>query len=356
MWLKVICFVLPEASNHPIGGYKMTFEYANRLAIAGYKVKILFLNESGLKKYPVPKFIKHMFENFRTKREPRWFKLHPNVEKISSTQKNYRQFLQNVDIAIATAVTTAYPVKTLFPNSKKMYLIQDFEDWNVSPEFVYKTYGLGYTNIVVSKWLKNTVDKYSKKPSIYIQNPLNTDKYKVINSIENRNRYSIGMLYHESPIKGCKYSIQALKKVKEKYPSLKLLMFGAYDPPRNLPSWITYYKNASSEQTIKIYNSVSIFVSGSVKEGFGLTGLESMACGSALVSTNYRGVQEYALDGKNALLSPIKNIDGLANNIIRLIEDDNLRIKIAYNGEKTAKEFSWEKAYKKFENTISNLD
>lgn len=354
--MKVICFVLPEISNHPIGGYKIAFEYANRLSEAGYNVKILFLNESGLKKYPVPKFIKHTFENFRTKREPRWFNLNTDIEKISSTQKNYQQCIQDVDITIATAVTTAYPVKSLFPNSKKMYLIQDFEDWNVSPEFVYKTFGLGYTNVVVSKWLKTIVDKYSKKSSIYIQNPLDTDKYKVMNPIENRDRYSIGMLYHKSPIKGCKYSLQAIKEVKKKYPSLNLLMFGAYDPPKNLPSWITYYKNASSIQTVKIYNSISIFVSGSVKEGFGLTGLESMACGSALVSTNYRGVQEYAIDDYNALLSPVKNSDELANNIIHLIEDDNLRKKIAYNGKQTAQEFSWEKAYKKFENTILNLD
>ncbi len=354
--MKVICFVLPEASNHPIGGYKIAFEYANRLVEAGYRVKILFLNENGLKKYPVPKFVKHTFENFRTKREPRWFNLNPNIEKISSTQKNYRKLIEDVDIAIATAVTTAYPIKKIFPHSKKMYLIQDFEDWNVSPKFVYKTYGLGYTNIVVSRWLKNIVDKYSKSPSIYIQNPINTNKYKVINSIENRDKYSIGMLYHESPIKGCKYTIQAIKKVKEKYPSLNLLMFGAYNPPTNLSSWVTYYKNASSDQTVKIYNSISIFVSGSVKEGFGLTGLESMACGSALVSTDYRGVQEYAVDEKNALLSPIKDSNGLANNIIRLIEDDNLRKNIAYNGEKTAQEFSWKKAYKKFENAILNLD
>lgn len=354
--MKVICFVLPEASNHPIGGYKISFEYANRLVESGYKVKILFLNESGLKRYPVPKFVKHTFENFRTKREPRWFKLNSNIEKISSTKRNYKRLIEDVDVAIATAVTTAYPVKKLFPNSKKLYLIQDFEDWGISPEFVCRTYGLGYTNIVVSKWLKHVVDKYSRTPSIYIQNPLNTDKYRVINPIEKRNKYLIGMLYHESPIKGCKYSIEAIKKVKKKHPQVKLLMFGAYDPPRDLPSWVSYYKNASSNKTIEIYNSISIFVSGSIKEGFGLTGLESMACGSALVSSNYRGVQEYAINGHNALLSPIKDSDGLANNIIKLIEDNSLREKIAYNGVKTAQDFSWKKAYKKFENTISNLD
>lgn len=354
MKLTVVCFVLPEASNHPIGGYKIAFEYANRLVESGYKVKILFLNETGLQKYPVPQYIRNVFENFRTRREPKWFKLDKRIEKISSTDKKFKKHIKDVDIAIATAVTTAFPVKRLFPNSRKIYLIQDFENWGVSASFVYKTYGLGFTNIVVSKWLKKVVDKYSQKPSYYIQNPLNTDKYKIIEPIKTRDHYTIGMLYHESEIKGCKYAIDAIKKVKEKYPFIKLIMFGAYNPPKNMPNWIEYYKNASNEKTIEIYNTISIYVSGSIKEGFGLTGLEAMACGAALVSTSYAGVKEYAINKKNALLSPIKDADGLANNIIKLLENDDLRQQIANAGVKTAQEFSWINAYQKFESVIAS--
>ena len=70
----------------------------------------------------------------------------------------------------------------------------------------------------------------------------------------------------------------------------------------------------------------------SVKEGFGLPGLEAMACGCALVTTDFDGAKEYAVNNKNALVSPIKDVDAMYQNVIKLFEDENLRFKIAQGG------------------------
>ena len=43
-----ICFILPQTLRKPIGGYKIIYEYANRLVDEGHKVVILFLNERAL--------------------------------------------------------------------------------------------------------------------------------------------------------------------------------------------------------------------------------------------------------------------------------------------------------------------
>ena len=43
-----ICFVLPRMSNKAVGGYKIVYEYANRLADRGHSVSILFLNTNYL--------------------------------------------------------------------------------------------------------------------------------------------------------------------------------------------------------------------------------------------------------------------------------------------------------------------
>ena len=92
-----------------------------------------------------------------------------------------------------------------------------------------------------------------------------------------------------------------------------------------------------------------------MNEGYGLTGLEAMACGTALVSTSYKGVLEYASDGMNALLSPVKDVNGLVRNVQRLFDDDDLRIRIARNGvESVRKNLNWEKAVDKFESVIVN--
>lgn len=78
-----------------------------------------------------------------------------------------------------------------------------------------------------------------------------------------------------------------------------------------------------------------------------------MACGCSVVSSN-RAVLEYAVDGENALLSPVRDVDAMVNNIVRLFEDDELIKRISENGVKTGKERSLEKSAQKFEEVLIN--
>lgn len=347
--MKIITFVLPNYSRVPIGGYKIVFEYANRLCEDDFKVQIVFLNNHALEKYKVPKCIRKIIIKYFTQREPKWFHLDMRIKKISAenSKKNI-----NTNIVIATAATTINYVDYNFKNAKKFYLIQDFEDWNITKEELYKTYAIGFENIVVAKWLAKVVDVYGEKKSIYIQNPIDIKSYRIINPINKRNSLKIGMLYHKRPTKGSKYAISALKRVKRIYPDLEVEIFGATPRPIDLPSWFNYTENATQEQTVNLYNSISIFVNSSIKEGFGLTGLEAMACGAALISTDYDGVKEYAKNEVNSLLSPIKNSKILSRNIEYLIKNPQKRIALANNGHETAKKFSWDIAYRKFKETI----
>ena len=68
-----------------------------------------------------------------------------------------------------------------------------------------------------------------------------------------------------------------------------------------------------------------------------------MACGCILVSTAYKGVFEYAND-TNALLSPVNDPQALAANILRAIEDADLRHALASKGSEDLKGFSLERA------------
>jgi glycosyltransferase involved in cell wall biosynthesis len=40
-------------------------------------------------------------------------------------------------------------------------------------------------------------------------------------------------------------------------------------------------------------------------EGWGLPSLEAMACGAAVVSTRSDGIEDFVVDGRNGLLSPV---------------------------------------------------
>lgn len=353
--MKTVTFILPNYSRNPVGGYKVVFEYANELVDDNFKVNIIFLNKDALLRYNLPEWCKRILINQITRKEPKWFSLDKRINKVSARGNQLSNIINNSDVVIATAAITVGTTYNLFRKKAKLvYFIQGYENWSISTKQLYKTYNMGFKKIVIAKWLKQIVDKHSKNPAIYVPNSLDTTRYQVINPISKRNKFKIGMLYHDNPVKGAKYGLKALQIVHKRYPQLKVKMFGTAPTPKNLPDWIDYTRNATQEETINIYNSISIFLCSSIEDGFGLTGLEAMSCGAALVSSKNGGVNEYANDGKNALLAPVKDARTLANHIIELIEKDNLRQELAINGEKQAQNYSFSVAYKKFKDAILN--
>lgn len=347
-----ICFVLPGVARQPVGGYKMAFEYANRLVKENHEVLILYLNQDLLKNYSIPLVVKRKIAKILTKIEPKWFDLNKKIKKISNLDLDYKEKLGKLDVCIATsAEKTVEEVNKNLIAKTKLYLIQDYENWNISDKELIATYKLGFKNIVVAKWLKQIVDQYSPTESVLIPNAIDTSIYTETVPIQNRDNHTIALLYHESPHKGLKNAFKVLDKLKQKYPDLKVIMFGKFPKPE-LPNWITYYKGASQKKTVEIYNSVKVFLCSTIEEGFGLTGIEAMACGACLVSTDYRGVREYAVNNYNSLLSPVGDIDAQVENVIRIFENKELQKNISSNGIQHVKKFKWSEAMKKLNKTI----
>lgn len=349
-----ICFVLPGVARQPVGGYKIAYEYANRLAKENHDVRILYLNQDFLKDYTLPISLKRIGAQLITKIEPKWFSLDKRIKKISNLDPNYKEKLGKLDICFATsAEKTVEEVNKNLEAKEKYYLIQDYENWNISDAELIKTYKLNFKKIVVADWLKKVVDKYSKEKSILIPNAIDSQIYHLTIPVQQRENHTVALLYHEAPHKGLKNAFKVLNILKKRYPDLQVIMFGKFNKPK-LPNWIKYYKGASQEETVKIYNSVKVFLCSTMEEGFGLTGIEAMSCGACLVSTNYKGVREYAIHERNSLLSPVGEIESQVNNVVRIFEDENLQKKISENGIKDAKKFTWEEAMRKFNEAISD--
>ena len=102
-----------------------------------------------------------------------------------------------------------------------------------------------------------------------------------------------------------------------------------------------YHYRPTRERLRKIYQSCDIFLCPSWYEGLGLPSMEAMACRCALVTSDTGGCLDYAINGKTALVSPSRDIDGLRANIIRLIDDKELLQAISYNGQKKIYELDW---------------
>lgn len=349
-----ITFTLPQPTICPIGGYKIMYEYANRFSKLGHDVTIVY-NCEKLYYKDVLKAIRRAKMFIKFNRKVHWFPISKEVKRVYALDGIKNKYYPEADYLIVCDIGSVMPIYNLDKSKGKMiYFIQDIENWRHSDEYVNDTYALPVPKIAISNWIKKRVDMYSETPATVIPNGLDMTKLGVDNPIEDRNPYTVSMLYHALEHKGSKYGIESLIKLKKSVPKLKVEMFGVPNRPDDLPEWINYTQKATTEQLRKIYNSTALFLCPTINEGFGLTGAESMACGCALVSTNYGGIREYAVDNKNSMLCPIKDSDALCKAMFALINDNEKRIQLAKSGVKDVAKLNWDRAVNDFITTIKN--
>jgi glycosyltransferase involved in cell wall biosynthesis len=240
-----------------------------------------------------------------------------------------------------------------YPTDNKYYFIQGYENWGaVTDEKLRETYHYPLKKIVISKWLQEIFENEEKEKCTLIYNGFNFNDFREEIKISDKDKHCVTMLYHTIELKGAKYGLEALEIVKKELPQLKVHLFGTPPVPAGLPEWIKYNQLPSKEKLNEIYNNGAIFIGTSNIEGWGLPIGEAMICGAAVACTNNKGYLEMAKDGETALVSPIKDAQALANNIIRLIKDDELRHRIARNGNEFIKQFKWDSSYSKLKETL----
>lgn len=100
--------------------------------------------------------------------------------------------------------------------------------------------------------------------------------------------------------------------------------------------------NPSQNEIGDFLRRSDIFVCASLYESFCLPVLEAMTCGTAVVTTDSGGVGDFVRDGVNALVIEKNNIPDMANKIVFLIRDSNLRESVSSAGLITAQKFDWE--------------
>ena len=75
-------------------------------------------------------------------------------------------------------------------------------------------------------------------------------------------------------------------------------------------------------------------------EGFSVAMLEAMAAGCPVVSTVCPGNDELLLDGENALLAPVGNVEEMGGALRRLLSDEGLRARLSTSARSTAHQYS----------------
>jgi glycosyltransferase involved in cell wall biosynthesis len=348
-----INIILPFPVTKPGGGAKIMYEYANRLYERGHQICIYHSIKRPFKRSKTPTWMKQIVFFFRGVARPQWFPLHKNilckiVPEISD------RYIKDADIIFSTWWQMAYAI-SLLDNSKgkKVNLIQDYENWGGQQTLVDESYKLPIHNMVISCYLKKLVEEKSGVSTFHLPNAIDIKKFSKKANEKLRVPFTIIMLYSQEARKGTEYGLKALALVQQKYPKLKVILFGVFPAPINLPSYISYFQKPDNLNDL--YNTATIFFSPSLGEGWALPPAEAMACGCAVVCTDIGGHLDYAIHEQTALLVEPKNINDMSEKIITLLENSSLCNKIADNGHRLiTTTFNWSSSTNKLEDYFYN--
>jgi glycosyltransferase involved in cell wall biosynthesis len=83
---------------------------------------------------------------------------------------------------------------------------------------------------------------------------------------------------------------------------------------------------------LSVHKAFDIFVMSSITEGLGTSLLDAMACGKPVVATIAGGIPEVVRHGETGLLVPPRDHDAMAEAIVRLLQDAELRRRMGDNG------------------------
>ena len=106
-------------------------------------------------------------------------------------------------------------------------------------------------------------------------------------------------------------------------------------------------------QAVELMNLADGFVYPSFYEGFGLPPLEAMACGAPTLVSNAASLPEVVGDG--ALTVDPGDVEAMADGLVRLATDEDLRGTLAQRGRKRAAEFTWDRAARQLLTILAEL-
>lgn len=148
------------------------------------------------------------------------------------------------------------------------------------------------------------------------------------------------------------------EKVHQQMPDWRLDIFGQGEWQEMLQGMIDerglqecVRLNAPTKDIGKEYSESSMLVMSSHYEGFPMVMIEAMACGLPAVCFDFKcGPRDIITEGENGLVVKDGDIDGLAEAIVKLMKDDELRKRMGENAKKVVERYSEEKVMNKWVN------
>jgi glycosyltransferase involved in cell wall biosynthesis len=362
-------------STYMTGGVRAIFEVANGLSERGHEVIITSL-EGDHTWFPLkarvnyvekPNFIKILnpLKQLKSRESLRYSSISPVLDQMkmgfeADLIKPLTDAIPECDINIATWFLTSFAVYRS-DKGKQFYFFMDFDELAEKHGHYYhqlfkESLYLPLNIITISTWLKDWIkenyDKNAIVAGVGIEHDVFYPRTSVLDDIPG---YKVMGIFRGFDYKGDSDLINAFNTAAEEIPEINPIIvcskdtFNGLIEKKDIKFDYTFFESPSDDKLAELYSSSDLFVFASHIEGYGLPPLEAMACGTPVVTTDCRGVKDFVIDGKNAILVPPKQPDTIAESIIKLYNDPKLTEKLKQNGLETSKNFTWKRVVDIFE-------
>jgi len=155
-----------------------------------------------------------------------------------------------------------------------------------------------------------------------------------------------------------------IKKLVEKYPSIKLKIAGFGESQIDLEMLVKSLrieKNVeflgfvSESHKVKLMSEAWAFIYPSKMEGWGITAIEANACGTPVIASNVAGLKDAINISKSGLLFQYGNPTDLAEKVDLIISNNSLRDYLSLESVNWAENFTWDECSKSVLNILDSL-
>lgn len=148
------------------------------------------------------------------------------------------------------------------------------------------------------------------------------------------------------------HAVKAFRLVRERFPGAELWVVGdgyfRKGLERMAVDGVRFFGGLSDVERRGLVSRAWVLVHPSVREGFGLNVVEAAGFGVPTVAYDVAGLRDSVRDGVTGLLVKDGNVKGLGEALVRVLEDEELRLRLSKNALKYAKGFSWDRSAEEF--------
>jgi glycosyltransferase involved in cell wall biosynthesis len=235
----------------------------------------------------------------------------------------------------------------------------------------------GLYKILAKQLRKKQIANASKLSALVLLTPQDADDWKGVtktyvianamhymphenSTLTNKQAIMVGR-YNDA--KGYEFIVEAWSIVHQKHPDWKLNIYGSGELHDDVERWIkereleeTMIMHEPTNQITQKYLESSICVMSSRYEGFPLVIMEAMACGVPCVSFDSPfGPRNIIKDGEDGILVDYLNSQALAENICKVIEDEQLRKRLGEKAKQNIQRFSQDAIMKQWTDLFDSL-